>query len=311
MISKKGKRMTSWSLITYRIESAGREADVAAIRRADGSVVVPDALRPYPGLFYALNDWDTLAPILRDIDTEALEPLEGQELLSIRHPRKVLCVGANYRDHIAEMGVTEIPDGWQPYFFLVPPTTSLIGDGDPVLIPSDPAFAVDWEAELAVVIGRGGRDIRPEDALDHVAGYACFNDITARGLLRRKVAIAPPFQFDWTSCKGLDGFSPLGAVKPAWQVGDPGDLRIRCLVNGVVKQDGSTGNLITGVPEIIATASRYFTLEPGDVIATGTPAGVGHTRGERLVDGDEVRVEITGLAPLRNIVRERKAQTAR
>lgn len=303
--------MTSWSLTTYRTGPAGRAHEVAAIRRADGSVVVPDLLRPYAGLAAALDDWDALAPRLRDLDPSALAPVEGQQLLSIRHPRKVLCVGANYRDHIAEMGVGEIPEGWQPYFFLVPPTTALAADGEAVPIPADPAFAVDWEAELAVVIGRGGRDIQAEDALGHVAGYACFNDITARGLLRRKVSIAPPFQFDWSACKGQDGFSPLGAVTPAWQVGDLDRLGIRCLVNGVVKQDGTTANLITRIPEIIAAASRNWRLEPGDVIATGTPAGVGHSRGERLVDGDVVRVEITGLAPLSNTIRERTPAKAR
>lgn len=298
--------MTTWSLTTCRIGPVDG-VEVAAIRRSDGRFVFPEVLRPYAGAREAFDDWARLAPLLRELDPDALAPVVAEELLSIRHPRKVLCVGANYRDHVAEMGVTEIPPGWQPYFFVVPPTTALVGDGDDVLIPADPAFAVDWEAELAIVIGLGGRDIAVADALDHVAGYACFNDITARGLLRRKVTIAPPFQFDWTASKGLDTFSPLGSVTPAWQVGAPDRLGIRCLVNGVVKQDGSTANLITGVAEIIAAASRFCTLEPGDVIATGTPAGVGHSKGERLVDGDVVRVEITGLAPLENTVRERQS----
>lgn len=296
--------MSRWSMTSFRLSSG---TEVAAIRRADGSIVVPPALRPYKGLVHALDDWEVLEPKLRSLDPSSLEPEAGQELLSLRYPRKVLCVGANYSDHVAEMGVKEIPEGWEPYFFLVPPTTALAADGDDILIPADPAFAVDWEAELAIVIGKGGRDIAKDDALNHVAGYACFNDISARGLLRRKVTIAPPFQFDWTSCKGMDTFAPIGAVSPAWQVGDLNQLSIRCLVNGQVKQDGSTATLITGIAEIIATASRYWTLEPGDVIATGTPSGVGHSRGERLVDGDLVRVEISGLEPLNNKVRVRPA----
>lgn len=296
--------MSRWSLTSFRLQDG---SETAAVRREDGSVVVPDVLRPYQGLAQALDAWDALAPQLRALDPSALPAVAGTELLSIRYPRKVLCVGANYSDHVAEMGVKEIPEGWEPYFFLVPPTTALAADGADILIPQDPSLSVDWEAELAVVIGTGGRDIEKAKALDHVAGYACFNDISARGLLRRKVTIAPPFQFDWTACKGMDTFAPIGAVTPSWLVGDLDKLSIRCLVNGQVKQDGSTATLITGIADIIVAASRYWTLEPGDVIATGTPAGVGHSRGERLVDGDEVRVEISGLAPLRNTVRVRRS----
>lgn len=291
--------MSTWSLTTCR---DGGGTTLAAIRRADGTLVVPDPLREYPGLFAVLQDWDTLEPSLRAVDPDALQPVTATEELSLQHPRKLLCVGANYADHVAEMGVAEVPPGWSPYFFTVPPTTTMVGDGDPVAIPADPAMKIDWEAELAVIIGRGGRDIDPRRALGHVGGYACFNDITARGLLRREVALAPPFAFDWAGSKGLDTFCPTGPVTPAWQVEDPARLGIRCLVNGIVKQDGRTADMITGIADLIAAASRTWTLEPGDVIATGTPSGVGHTRGERLADGDTVRVEITGLAPLSNTV---------
>ncbi|MER6977000.1 fumarylacetoacetate hydrolase family protein [Streptomyces carpinensis] len=297
--------MPSWSLTTCQAGAAAPGSRVAAIRRADGRFVIPDVLRKYDGLLEALNDWDTVAPLLRDLEPDELEPANVVETLSLRHPRKLLCVGANHRDHVAEMGVQEIPDGTRPYFFTVPPTTTMVGDGEPILIPEGPALRVDWEAELAVVIGRGGRDIAPHEALHHVAGYACFNDITARGLLRREVALAAPFAWDWLGSKGLDTFCPIGAVTPAWQVPDPDDLTIRCLVNGVVKQEASTENLITGIAELVAAASASWTLEPGDVIATGTPAGVGQSRGEQLSAGDEVRVEITGLAPLHNPVRHR------
>ncbi|MFJ9587899.1 fumarylacetoacetate hydrolase family protein [Streptomyces acidicola] len=297
--------MGSWSLTTCETPGAVRGSRVAAIRRPDGRYVIPDVLRKYPGLLEVLDDWDTVAPVLRDLEPDELEPADVAETLSVCHPRKLLCVGANYRDHVAEMGVREIPDGTRPYFFTVPPTTTMVGDGEPVLIPEDPALRVDWEAELAVVIGRGGRDIPVHEALSHVAGYACFNDVTARGLLRREVALAAPFTWDWLGSKGLDTFCPLGAVTPAWQVPDPGDLTIRCLVNGVLKQEASTGNLITGIAGLVAAASAGWTLEPGDVIATGTPAGVGQSRGEQLTAGDEVRVEITGLAPLHNPVRHR------
>ncbi|MGO4145668.1 fumarylacetoacetate hydrolase family protein [Paenarthrobacter sp. YAF11_1] len=297
--------MNGWSLTTCRIGSAPQDTEQAAIRRSDGSLVVPEVLKNYRGLAAALDDWDRVEPALRNIDVDALEPVEAQEVLSIRYPRKLLCVGANYRDHVAEMGVTDIPDGVRPYFFTVPPTTTMIGNGESIVVGDDPSLLVDWEAELAIVIGRGGRNIPASEALDHVAGYACFNDITARGLLRRDVAVAPPFSFDWFGSKGLDTFCPMGAVTPAWQIVDPEDLEIRCSVNGELKQHGTTRNLIAGVSELIAAASRSCTLEPGDVIATGTPAGVGHSRGWHLNDGDTVHVEITGLASLTNAVRAR------
>lgn len=290
----------SWSLTTCMIEAGGPRRQQAAIRRADGSLVVPSQIANYDGLMAALEDRPDLAAELRDIDVDALQPVDAIETVPLRYPRKLLCVGANYRDHISEMGVERVPDGVEPYFFLVPPTTTMIASGHGVLIPDDPAYRVDWEAELALVIGRGGRDIAPADAVEHIAGYACFNDVTARGLLRRKVAVAPPFDFDWSLSKGQDTFCPIGPITPAWQVDDPSRLTIRCLVNGEVKQNGSTATMVTGIQEIVAAASRHFTLEPGDVIATGTPAGVGQSRGEQLADGDVVRVEIGGLAPLEN-----------
>lgn len=295
--------MTNWGLTTCRTRDL--DHDVAAIRRSDRSIVIPDVLRPYPGLSAALEDWEKIGPLLRDVESDDLEPVDADETLSLRHPRKLICAGANYRDHVAEMGTTTLPEGVQPFFFLVPPTTTMIGDGEPILLPEAVGTDVDWEAELAVVIGRRGHRIDPETALEHVAGYACFNDVTARALLLREVAIAPPFKFDWAASKGQDTFCPTGAVTPAWQIPDPGDLSIRCYVNGTLKQDGTTANLISSIPELIAAASRTWTLEPGDVIATGTPAGVGHSRGEHLADGDEVLVEISGLLPLRNPVRRR------
>lgn len=290
----------SWSLTTCLIDVEGSPRQQAAIRRADGRFVVPSLISTFDGLVSALEARPDLAVELQDVDVDALPPIDAIETVPLSYPRKVLCVGANYRDHISEMGVSQVPEGVDVYFFLVPPTTTLVASGHPVLIPDDPAYRIDWEAELAVVIGRGGRDIALADVPAHIAGYACFNDVTARGLLRRKAAVAPPFDFDWLLSKGQDTFCPIGPITPAWRVPDPSSLTIRCLVNGELKQDGSTSTMVAGVSEIVAAASRHFTLEPGDVIATGTPAGVGQSRGEQLVDGDVVRVEISGLAPLEN-----------
>ena len=291
--------MTNWSITTFVPEGG---AATAAIRREDGSFIVPDFLRGYPGLRELLDDWTVLESLLRVIDVTSWDAVAGEELLSIRHPNKLLCVGANYRDHIAEMGVDDIPADVDPFFFSVPPTTSLVGAGAPVVLGAGAAHRPDWEAELAVVIGRAGVDIPVDAALDHVAGYACFNDITARGLMRRPDPIAVPFTWDWAASKGRDSYSPLGAMTPAWQIPVPEALGIRCIVNGTLKQNGNTSNLIVGIAQIVSAASRSWTLEPGDVIATGTPAGVGHSRGEQLRDGDVVRVEIDGLAPLQNPV---------
>ncbi len=295
--------MSHWSLTTVSVD--GRL--VAAVQRPDGTLAVPEQLSGYAGLAAALEDWERLEPVLRDLDPSELPELEGASAVApIRYPRKILGGGPNYTDHMAEMAPgMEPPPGAAPFFYFVPPSTTMIGDGETVLIPSDPGASVDWEAELAVVIGRRGRDIAEEDAFFHVAGYACFNDVTARGWMVKKPPLGDPFAWDWATCKGLDTFCPMGAVTPAWLVPDPQALDMRCLVNGVVKQDSSTKNMINGVAKLIAEASKNWTLEPGDVLNTGTPAGVGFKRGERLTDGDEVRVEISGLAPLTNPVRFR------
>ncbi|HEY0933600.1 MAG TPA: fumarylacetoacetate hydrolase family protein [Trebonia sp.] len=296
--------MTGWSLLTVQVD--GRFT--AAVRRPDATLVIPPQLSGYDGLAAMLADWEELEPALRELDVTGLPALTGATPAApVRYPRKLIGVGPNYHDHVAEMGAPPIPPDAPPFFYFVPPSTTLVGDGEAILIPADPAMAVDWEAELAVVIGRGGRDLAAPDAFSHIAGYACFSDITARGLMRKAEPLAEPFTWDWASAKGLDTFCPMGPVTPAWFVPDPGALGIRCLVNGVVKQDSSTAKIIRGVPELVAEASRFWTLEPGDVIATGTPAGVGHPRGEHLSDGDTVRVEITGLAPLSNPVRVRTA----
>jgi 2-keto-4-pentenoate hydratase/2-oxohepta-3-ene-1,7-dioic acid hydratase in catechol pathway len=293
--------MTNWSLLTVRVG----DADVAAVRLEDGTLVVPDALAPYAGLRAALDDWATVEPLLRDLDPAGLPALTGATSApTVRYPHKMLGVGANYYDHVAEMGAPRPPDGAPPFYWTVPTRSTFIGDGEEILIPADPEAKPDWEAEVAVVIGKGGKDISEADAYSHVAGYAAFSDITARGYMKRATPLAPAFLWDWFMCKGLDTFKPMGAITPAWQVPDPGSLSIRCLINGVVKQDGSTKELISGIPRLISFASQFWTLEPGDVIATGTPTGVGHPKGEHLADGDEVRVEVTGLAPLVNPVRQ-------
>jgi 2-keto-4-pentenoate hydratase/2-oxohepta-3-ene-1,7-dioic acid hydratase in catechol pathway len=210
--------------------------------------------------------------------------------LAIPRPGKIVCVGLNYRDHAAEGG-QDLPKA--PLLFAKWPNT-LIGDGDPVVLPPE-STQVDYEAELGVVIGAKAKRVSENDALDHVAGYICVNDVSARDL-----------QFadgQWTRGKSPDTFCPVGPrLVPRDEIADPQALAIRCIVNGEALQDSSTAQMIFSVAEIIAYASQVITLEEGDLIATGTPAGVGVFRDPKVLlkDGDEVSVEIEGLGTLTN-----------
>lgn len=195
---------------------------------------------------------------------------------------KIVCVGLNYRDHAKELGMA-LPA--EPVIFLKP-ETAVIGPEEPIVHPAM-SREVDYEAELAVVMGREARHVAPEEALGYVRGYTCFNDVTARDLQRR--------DGQWTRAKSFDTFAPLGREVVSHV--DPGDLLVECYVNGERRQSSSTRNLIFSVPELVSFISRIMTLEPGDVIATGTPPGVGH-----LHPGDVVEVVIAGVGRLRNPV---------
>jgi 2-keto-4-pentenoate hydratase/2-oxohepta-3-ene-1,7-dioic acid hydratase in catechol pathway len=214
--------------------------------------------------------------------------------LSIERPGKIICVGLNYRDHAEETGA-EIPKA--PLLFAKWGNT-LIGHGDPIVLPPE-SREVDYEAELGVVIGTGGRHIAEAQALDHVRGYICVNDVSARDL-----------QFadgQWTRGKSPDTFCPVGPrLVPREEIADPQALAIRCILNGETMQDSSTANMIFSVAEIISYVSRTVTLDPGDLIATGTPAGVGVFRDPKVLleDGDEVTVEIEGVGALTNPVKK-------
>ena len=213
-------------------------------------------------------------------------------MLPIELPSKIVCVGLNYRDHAEEQGV-ELPSA--PLLFAKWPNT-LIGPGEPIVIPPV-VTKCDYEAELGVVIGSRVSRVSKENALEAVRGYICANDVSARDL-----------QFgdgQWTRGKSPDTFCPVGpAVVPASEIPNPHDLRIRAIVSGEVLQDSTTANLIFGVDEIISHASQTITFEPGDLILTGTPAGVGVFRDpQRLLQpGDEVTIEIEGVGSITNPV---------
>jgi 2-keto-4-pentenoate hydratase/2-oxohepta-3-ene-1,7-dioic acid hydratase in catechol pathway len=214
---------------------------------------------------------------------EAEWDLDRLELLPPTAPSKIICVGRNYVAHAAEHGA-EVPE--IPLLFLKPPS-SLIAPGARILLPPQ-SQRVEHEAELAVVIGRGGRWISSEDAGEHILGYTIANDVTARDLQRS--------DGQWTRAKGFDTFCPLGPWIETEL--DPSDALITCNVNGQMRQMASTRDLVFSVPQLVAFASSIMTLEAGDLLLTGTPAGVGP-----LLDGDEVVVEIEGIGQLANPVR--------
>jgi 2-keto-4-pentenoate hydratase/2-oxohepta-3-ene-1,7-dioic acid hydratase in catechol pathway len=292
----------TWSLASY----AANGARGFGVLREDGALVGPADLRRWPGPLDLLEDWPAAQAVLRDLDVDNAPVIEYDALLPpLRWPRKVICAGVNYRKHMREMG-GEIPEaGWRPFFFLKAPTTSVIGPRDPIVISAAARARYDWEAELAVVIGVRGKNIDPERAGFHVAAYCVCNDITARGYHRRDAAPADAFSYDWFAAKSIEGSLPLGpGLTPAFLVPDAQDLRLRLWVNAELQQDESTADMVCPVTELIAAASEIVTLEPGDVIATGTPSGVGAARGLYLRGGDVVRVTIDGLGTLENTVKE-------
>ncbi len=213
---------------------------------------------------------------------EAHIPLDDVELLAPVQPSKIVCLGKNYVAHAAEFG-SEVPE--LPLLFLKPPS-AVIGPGETILLPPQ-SERVEHEAELAVIIGQRGRWISPGDISEHILGYTVANDVTARDLQLS--------DDQWTRGKGFDTFCPLGPWIETEL--DPADVMVTCLVNGQLRQMASTRDMVFPVTQLVGFISSVMTLEPGDVILTGTPAGVGP-----LVDGDEVSVEIEGVGTLINRV---------
>lgn len=215
-------------------------------------------------------------------------------LSPVANPSKLFAIGLNYADHARETGA-KLPD--TPVVF-VKTTNSICGPGDPIRIPAAAPGQVDYEAELAVVIGRRAFNVSEADALDYVLGYTCCNDVSARDA-----------QFagggQWVRGKSFDTFAPLGPwIVTAEEIPDPQALPVRCVVNGQTLQDSTTAEMVFSVAELVSFLSRDITLEPGDVISTGTPAGVGFTRNPQVLlrPGDTVSVEIDGVGTLTNPV---------
>ena len=269
----------------------------------------------YTTVLDVLKDWEAARAILDKSAAEAKAgkmkgmPLEQAKLLiPVFYPSTIYCAGANYVDHVQEMAaarkISPDPDprslGLKPWHF-IKASRSVIETQSTVSLPAYSKM-VDWEAELTAVIGRLAKDVPCDKALDYVAGYTVGNDLSARDFSARPhISDTSPFKYDWVSQKSFDGSCPVGPwIVPARQIGDPQNLSIRLWVNDVLKQDSHTSKMIFSVAEQIAHLSTRITLHPGDLILTGTPAGVGMARREFLKAGDRVRVWIERIGTLTN-----------
>lgn len=306
-----GTAGTAWSLVQYTRPdqglSSGRRPHLGI--GLDGAVHAPPRQLAQLTVMELLDGWDDHATLLRgltDEDVRRAELVADAVLVApLTYPRKVLCAGANYYDHAAEMGTARPDPSAEPFFFLKTPTTTIVGPGAVVPLPGRADSRLDWEAELGVVISRRCKDVSPAEAGDFIAGYVVADDLSDRGSFPRPHAVFPPFAWDWVAHKSPDGSCPIGpGLVPAWLVEDPQALDIGLSVNGEVKQSSNTGDMVVGVRGLLAAASRLLTLEPGDLILTGTPAGVGMPRGTFLSGGDVVTVTIERLGSITHTIEE-------
>jgi 2-keto-4-pentenoate hydratase/2-oxohepta-3-ene-1,7-dioic acid hydratase in catechol pathway len=304
--------MTSYKLATYAGTAGPRAGIVIADELFDAAQLtgrVSDAT-----VLGILQEWASARDRLTESAARAApgagQPLAKVQLLApILWPSAIYCAGANYADHAAEMarasGRAPEPDphalGAKPWHFLKAGRSTLAADGDAIRI-SDVSKTMDWEIELAAVLGRPARNVPVTRALDHVAGYTIANDLSARDMGRRAhVSETSPFRFDWVAHKSFDGSCPLGPwIVPCDEIPNPQELGLKLWVNDVVKQESNTSQMIFSLAEQIAHLSSRVTLQPGDVILTGTPAGVGAARGEFLKAGDVVRLWIENIGTLTN-----------
>ncbi len=296
---------------------AGRAVGAVAI--GVNAYDLTDACSVTPTVLAVLEDWQRASAALRTLagDTTKLAQLTGQALDTLTYappvlyPNGIYCAGANYTDHVAEMAkafnLPIEPDphttGMPPWCFIKTPRNTLAGHGATITLPSY-SQKVDWELEVALVIGRTCKNVSIARAMDFVAGYSIINDLSARDFLRRptvKPNSGSPFEYDWISHKNWDGACPMGPwIVPKEDIADANNLALKLWVNGTLMQDSNTSKIIFNDAELVSFISQRCTLYPGDVIATGTPAGVGTARGIFLKSGDEVRITVEGIGTLVN-----------
>lgn len=292
-------------LATYRSPSGEPRAAVLVDR--DGVDHVVDIAAASRGalpsdLLSLIAGGESIRGALAELsDRDAVPLAEGALLTPLARPGKLIAAAGNYQAHIIEGGRPAVDKTRTVPKLFLKPATSIIGPGDALELP-DVSGAVDWELELAIVIGTGGRRIPVESALDHVYGYTVINDVSARRMdwdIAERAEGAWEGFFDWLEGKWIDGFAPIGPwIVTRDEIADPDALDMRLRVNGEVRQEASTAEMIFDSRELIAFASRLMTLEPGDIIATGTPAGVGDTQGHYLADGDVMEGWVDKLGTL-------------
>ncbi len=289
--------------MTYALATVEHQGRTLACLEVHGRYIplskLPAAL---PDTVVALFDqWPAHSATLQQLAAHCepgagLAPADVRLLAPLRYPGKILCAGANYYDHLAEMGMPGAKkEDQRLFFFMKPPRNAVVGPGATVHMPIG-TKAFDWEIELAAVIGKTARNVSVADALSHVAAYTVAIDFSARDHNRAPETF---YKLDWVAGKANDTCCPLGPrLVPASAIGNPQDIGLKLWVNGQIKQDGRSSQMIFSIAEQIATASRIMTLDPGDVLLTGTPAGVGSPKQTFLSVGDQVDAEIEGIGRL-------------
>jgi 2-keto-4-pentenoate hydratase/2-oxohepta-3-ene-1,7-dioic acid hydratase in catechol pathway len=308
-----GAKLAGYKLATYQSGEGPRAGLVIGAEVFDAAKLTGKAA--YATVMGIMADWKAAEAALKKAAAGAAksrakrQPLAKTKLLApVRFPSAIYCAGANYADHAAEMAARENrpppvdphTQGLKAWHFLK--ASRAIADPGQTIKISTYAKQMDWEVELAAVIGRTARDVPQSKALSYVAGYTIANDLSARDRGRREhVPETSPFKYDWTKHKTFEGSCPLGPwIVPASDVGDPQKLGLKLWVNGVLKQDSNSSDMIFNLAEQIEQLSAGMTLYPGDLVLTGTPAGVGAGRGEFLKAGDVVKLWIEKIGEISN-----------
>ncbi len=306
--------MSSYKLVTYLAEGVPRAGIV--VKEQVHDIHNASGVAAYASVLGVLNDWPNaeaaLAKLAGAIESGANSakgvPLAQAALLApLPCPGEIFCAGANYTDHVAEMAAaTGLPPGPNikelgelPWHFMKSARSSIVGPGADVLLPAYSKM-VDWEIELVAVVGRTAKNVSVDQAMSYVAGYTIANDLSARDAMKRvKSSPSSPMYMDWVGHKCFDGSCPLGPwIVPASQISDPHHLGLKLWVNGELMQDSNTSKLIFNIAEQIAALSSRLTLHPGDLILTGTPAGVGMGRNRFLKSGDVVKLWIDEIGEM-------------
>lgn len=299
--------LSMFSLKTLLIDQApvaclsidGKDYSITALCQRVNSPALPDSVLDL------LAQWETHLPKLKSLAEQATAHTDlilseaNATLPPVLYPGKILCAGANYYDHLQEMGVPAEKKDQRLFFFFKPARQAAIGDGQCAAIPKN-CQKYDWEIELAMVIGKTAKDLTLENAMEHVAGYTIAIDLSARDFARAPEQF---YKFDWVAAKANDASCPIGpALIPACFVSDPQDLDLKLELNGQIKQEANTSGMIFDLREQLVRLTEIMTLEPGDIVLTGTPAGVGAARGEFLAPGDQLHAHISGLGTLNTTI---------